>query len=142
MNSHLQSIIEKCRKLRPIKKITIPQVGTLVHDEELWEGCIIKFEMRNMELWACVYFYSCGLSWCPFSNDDWQELEPITLQDILLAMGEEWGIDGKWNFIRTILEKSEWFKMTWTDCHNIWYNLNLSPYDQEESVLEFISKNI
>lgn len=66
----------------------------------------------------------------------------ITLQDILLAMGDDWGIDGKWNFIRTILEKSEWFKMKWIDYHNIWYKMNLSPYDQSEETLQFIAENL
>ena len=109
--SHLQSIIEKCRN-------------------KLWEEIALA------------------------SNDSWQEridkenhnseareihFRPINLQDILLAMGEDYSFSGDWVLRKITLwwsDGSEWEEL-W-----IKYDLTKSVYDQEESVLEFISKNI
>lgn len=113
MNSHLQSIIEKCR-------------------EKLWEEIALA------------------------SNDSWQEridkenhnseareiyFRPITLQDILLCLWTQFSIDWDGYIWRR-------YPNSFPDLRRdengdiIIYDLTKSPYDQEESVLEFISKNI
>lgn len=107
MNSHLQYIIKKCR-------------------EKLWQDIVLA------------------------SNDSWQEridkenhnseareihFRPITLQDILLAMGRDVILAGNWDIYKSYRDFEDW--IIWTE-----YDLTKSPYEQEEPILKFIAENL
>lgn len=70
----------------------------------------------------------------PTISSEIYKICPITLQDILLAMGWAYAIDWNGNF----LEIAGWDFVEFGNT----YDLTKSPYEQSEEVLEFISKNI
>lgn len=135
MNSHLQSIIEKCKLANP--KLLELTPWCVVKEIETWK----TFEV--IQVVKFVNFIIRVLDWNDVKAFYPRHVEilwhPITLQDILLVLwNEDYAIDGKGNILKWDYDyDTAYHEKTW-----IVYDLTKSPYDQSEDVLEFISKNI
>lgn len=141
--SHLQSIERACH-------LANPKLLELSFWCEVVTTCAWRFKGKYCwkayvdwpNLWSIIDV------WQEFLLATLHELEviwhPITLQDILLVLSSKITIDGLW-FFYTHTKQIKWWLAeicvgkNWTI---VQYDLTKSPYEQEESVLEFISKNI